>query len=1371
MKASKAWLLLFVITILALVSALVEDIRKDTVARKESREGSKSSTNNQDEVERFDAGFANHATDRNDDGTPVNDVDQVPISETGTTSMELSDHETVHEIRTGDIAEQRGQRENGETTQIPVKSVSDVGENVQDPTVLPSRAAEGHHAEELPRAPEIGTTLSDVRVVDTNTAPNPSPEESRVHNTGASPSAHKPVAKRVTELVEKMHGLVATQLADSEVASTESDGNTLADATADGLDDAFATKHQPSQTPSPMASVVASGPDHEDASNPPRDDAVPDDNLTTTPGMDDHNVADTEETSTKPAHATNIEPSSMNTTQPIVAGEQPTDGSSGANTGEDDLDVFVPLQAWKEQRIQDIQERAQAQKERMMNAQVTENGVNSSGNIDNPENNGMDIDSQLTMAPTSITGHDIYQFHPVQRQSLMNVYVLSLLAEQTEMKCVCFVANESMHDVDRQRKRREVVDMNGEESTPETDGSLLDGNVIGKEVHVEVVEVPSENAGRLRSMVASAFDDSDHTPESLPTHTRNVPSGEGAPSHDQATDTAEHMTKTTSEPKASTSMQPVSSPATDSTDSRNADIQEDILMQRNDFEHTEQSRTVAERAANNMGVLKTNDALVSSFVPALASFLHSALYGIMSDIKDPEVQRVTQRTGIYSWIHRLVGMGALDFKGASTESKPAGQIYAEAEQNILNGAHEASSSLFEPVAHGSVDAGTHLPQWDMSAAQDKPYNFASVDAGARVLASSPGAVGSKNTLTSNPDQYMLVPCAGDPRDGTRWIDVELSEEAVVTSVEAANFEFYSSFPERIAVLGSATYPTSEWNTLGVYKFRNVRDVQRFDIASRAVARYLRVIFVGKQGTEYYCPISVVRAFGKTLIADWKDALKPQPPQAARPGTEPSSSGAPQNKDAPHSGRRGTDAGRTASASDSNQPDKPRAETDIADPVESGLSKDPSGSQAQVESEYMSVSVESATGEEITSSAAHVENRKAATEASEPGLQSTHAGSHGRSASASPDVPETVAADGDERDSATRLSTASAGQDTGSVPPTASVAPEPTEGVCTGESCATASPNGSPSGPSQIPLPMHNQTQDSPAIDSVNANELTDEDLSLLSALQEEQQSPASSEENVFRKVTRMIRILEANQSLTNQYIDTHLARYASALAVARAEATAARQEAALVRSQMVSLLSSTQESYEKMTAASFKRDILLAVLLALVILLLCAQWIRWGTMTNSQIVTMQNEHMPLTYPSNPTSTAMDGSEMSSVNEAESRRRRRRTRDRRRNSQQNSASSHGSLPVRNLPQQQQTKPPLRQPTLSAFQPISRDSSVDDSVGAQLASLAADPRPPMFSKNPFSVLSITDQGDVDCEHVPRSPIPRSRSVGMVAQLSPK
>ena len=69
-----------------------------------------------------------------------------------------------------------------------------------------------------------------------------------------------------------------------------------------------------------------------------------------------------------------------------------------------------------------------------------------------------------------------------------------------------------------------------------------------------------------------------------------------------------------------------------------------------------------------------------------------------------------------------------------------------------------------------------------------------------------------------------------------------------------------------------SYPvrdTRGWTLLGHFTGEDTREAQSFKIEHpQHFAKYLKLEFVSHIGTEYYCPISVLRVFGVTMVEDY-----------------------------------------------------------------------------------------------------------------------------------------------------------------------------------------------------------------------------------------------------------------------------------------------------------------------------------------------------------------------------------------------------------------------------------------------------------------------------------------------------------------------
>lgn len=147
----------------------------------------------------------------------------------------------------------------------------------------------------------------------------------------------------------------------------------------------------------------------------------------------------------------------------------------------------------------------------------------------------------------------------------------------------------------------------------------------------------------------------------------------------------------------------------------------------------------------------------------------------------------------------------------------------------------------------------------------KRFNFALADCAATVvdtLGKGAGAI-----LTENKDLYLLNECHADQQ----FVVIELCQEIYVETVVMGNYEFFSSQFKDVRILVLDVYPSPKWWILGEFTAENFRNVQQFSIESPKIwARYLKIEVLSHYGNEYYCPISVVRAHGKTMMEDAKE---------------------------------------------------------------------------------------------------------------------------------------------------------------------------------------------------------------------------------------------------------------------------------------------------------------------------------------------------------------------------------------------------------------------------------------------------------------------------------------------------------------------
>ncbi|KAK3681187.1 hypothetical protein LTR37_020952 [Vermiconidia calcicola] len=143
-------------------------------------------------------------------------------------------------------------------------------------------------------------------------------------------------------------------------------------------------------------------------------------------------------------------------------------------------------------------------------------------------------------------------------------------------------------------------------------------------------------------------------------------------------------------------------------------------------------------------------------------------------------------------------------------------------------------------------------------------NYASFDCAATMLKNNP------EFLVENKDSYMLNICSAQ----NKFFIVELCNDILIDTVVLANYEFFSSIFRHFRVSVSDRYPVKidKWRELGTFEARNTRDVQAFLIEHPQIwARYLRIEFLTHYGSEYYCPVSLLRVHGTTMLEE----IRPQ----------------------------------------------------------------------------------------------------------------------------------------------------------------------------------------------------------------------------------------------------------------------------------------------------------------------------------------------------------------------------------------------------------------------------------------------------------------------------------------------------------------
>ncbi|XP_023366524.1 SUN domain-containing ossification factor isoform X2 [Otolemur garnettii] len=175
--------------------------------------------------------------------------------------------------------------------------------------------------------------------------------------------------------------------------------------------------------------------------------------------------------------------------------------------------------------------------------------------------------------------------------------------------------------------------------------------------------------------------------------------------------------------------------------------------------------------------------------------------------------------------------------------------------------------------HPSSNGGSHATK----KVQKNRNNYASVECGAKILAANPEAKSTSAILIENMDLYMLNPCSTKI-----WFVIELCEPIQVKQFDIANYELFSSTPKDFLVSISDRYPTNKWIKLGTFHGRDERNVQSFPLDEQMYAKYvkmfikyIKVELVSHFGSEHFCPLSLIRVFGTSMVEEYEEIADSQ----------------------------------------------------------------------------------------------------------------------------------------------------------------------------------------------------------------------------------------------------------------------------------------------------------------------------------------------------------------------------------------------------------------------------------------------------------------------------------------------------------------
>ena len=187
-------------------------------------------------------------------------------------------------------------------------------------------------------------------------------------------------------------------------------------------------------------------------------------------------------------------------------------------------------------------------------------------------------------------------------------------------------------------------------------------------------------------------------------------------------------------------------------------------------------------------------------------------------------------------------------------------------ENEVNKQPKAKNGHGKASAPGTTDAGGASSESDIDPHRMR-FNYASLDAGAVVMASNPESERTWTLLNEDMDKYSISPC-----EVRKWVGIGLSEDVQIDSVVIANYERYSSTVKTFQLLGSHSYPVKEWMLLGEFEAKAVNGEQLFRLPKKAYARYLKFRFVKHHGSEFFCTLSLIRVYGSSMLESLREDL-------------------------------------------------------------------------------------------------------------------------------------------------------------------------------------------------------------------------------------------------------------------------------------------------------------------------------------------------------------------------------------------------------------------------------------------------------------------------------------------------------------------
>ncbi|CAI8008688.1 SUN domain-containing ossification factor [Geodia barretti] len=204
----------------------------------------------------------------------------------------------------------------------------------------------------------------------------------------------------------------------------------------------------------------------------------------------------------------------------------------------------------------------------------------------------------------------------------------------------------------------------------------------------------------------------------------------------------------------------------------------------------------------------------------------------------------------------------IEIVSSETEATPTGEGGEEREGGGEEGDDVPTFTEFSQRKRMEQNSTQRLTNEKLTLTNGGQHNYASIDCGAKIIASNKETQNPSAILSENRDHYMINPCSADI-----WFVVELCELVELHSLQIACFELFSSIPENFNISVSERYPVDEWRFLGMLHASNEREVQTFLLSpdESSYAKFLRVDMVSHYGSEHFCPLSLLRVNGSSMM--------------------------------------------------------------------------------------------------------------------------------------------------------------------------------------------------------------------------------------------------------------------------------------------------------------------------------------------------------------------------------------------------------------------------------------------------------------------------------------------------------------------------